>query len=53
MLSSLLARYDNYKLGDFAPNHPFVQLGHDLLDIRLNLIIRRDCQCLVKANAPR
>lgn len=53
MLSSLLARYDNYELGDFAPNHPLVQLRHDLLDIGLNLIIRRDCPCLVKAVVPR
>ena len=39
MLSGLLARYDNDKLGDFATNHPFIELRHDLLDISLHLVI--------------
>lgn len=44
MLASLLARNDNDKLGDLAPIHPLLQLTHDLLDIRLDLVIGSHCE---------
>ena len=39
MLASLFARNDNDKLGDLAPIHPLLQLTHDLLDVRLDLVV--------------
>jgi len=44
MLASLLARNDNDKLGDLAPIHPLLQLTHDLLDVRLDLVIGSHCE---------
>ena len=38
---------DNDKLGDLAAYHPLVELGHDLLDICLYLVIGRDWEMLV------
>ena len=44
MLASLLACDDNNKLGDLAPIHPLLQLTHDLLDVRLDLVIGSHCE---------
>ena len=42
MFASLLARDDNYQFRDLAARHPFVELGHDLLDVCFDLIIGSD-----------
>lgn len=42
MLACVFVRDDNDKLGDLATNHPLVQLGHDLLDVGLDLVVGRD-----------
>lgn len=42
MLSSLSARNHDHELGDLAARHPFVELGHNLVDVGFNLIIRGD-----------
>lgn len=33
---------DDDELGDLAADHPLVELGHDLLDVGLYLVIGRD-----------
>lgn len=33
--------YD-HQLGDFAPDHPFVELRHDLFDVGFDLVIGGD-----------
>lgn len=38
---------DDDKLGDLAAYHPLVELGHDLLDVCLYLVIGRDWVMLV------
>lgn len=53
MLSGLFVGDDNNQFRDFAPRHPFVQLRHDLLDIRLDLIIGRDCCHVREASEKR
>ena len=30
------------ELGDFAADHPFVELGHDFFDVRFDLVVRCD-----------
>lgn len=42
MLPRLLARDDHYKLGYLPPNHPLVQLRHDLLNVGFDLVVGRD-----------
>lgn len=42
MLARLLVSDDDYKLADLAMHHPPVELGHDLLDVCLHLIVGRD-----------
>ena len=43
MLTGLLTGDNDDKFRDFTARHPFVELGHDLLDIGFDLIIRGDC----------
>jgi hypothetical protein len=45
VLSCLFARDDNHEFRNLATVHPFFQLSHDLLDIRLDLIVGRDHHC--------
>lgn len=33
---------DDDELGDLAADHPLIELGHDLLDVGLYLVIGRD-----------
>jgi len=42
MLSGLFARNHDYELRDLAASHPFVELGHDPIDVGFDLIIRGD-----------
>lgn len=39
MFASFLVGYHHHKLGDLATRHPFVQLRHDLLNIRFYLVV--------------
>lgn len=41
MLSSLLARHNNDQLTDLALLHPPAQLAHNLLHVRLHLVVTR------------
>lgn len=41
MFTCLFTCDDHHKLGDLALHHPFVQLRHDLLDVTLDLVVRR------------
>lgn len=43
MLSRLFAGDDNDEFRDLATIHPLFQLGHDLLDVCLYLIVGGDC----------
>lgn len=43
MFTGLLARDNYHKLRDLSPLHPFLQLRHDLLDVRFDLVIGRNC----------
>lgn len=45
VLASIFASYHHHELRDLAPNHPLVQLAHDLLDICFDLVIRGDQHC--------
>lgn len=45
VFARLLARDDDYQLGDFAAVHPLFELRHDLLDVGLDLIVGRDHHC--------
>ena len=42
MVASLFVGNYDHQLRDLATEHPFIELGHDLLDICPDLIIRRD-----------
>ena len=42
VLCSLFAGDHHHQLRDLASRHPFVKLGHDLVDIGLDLIVRGD-----------
>ena len=42
VLASVLVGDDDDELGDLAADHPLVQLGHDLLDVGLDLVVRGD-----------
>ena len=39
MLAGFLAGDDNDELGDLATVHPLFELRHDLLDVRLDLVV--------------
>jgi hypothetical protein len=39
VLTSLLAGDDDDELGNLAPVHPVLELRHDLLDVRLDLVV--------------
>lgn len=39
MVASLLVRDHHNEFGDLPTNHPFVELGHDLLNISFDLVI--------------
>ncbi len=39
----LVGDYDD-ELGDFAADHPLVELGHDFLDVGLDLVVGGDCR---------
>lgn len=43
MLAGLLASDNHDKLGDFAAVHPLFELRHDLLDVRLDLVVGGHC----------
>ena len=42
VLARVLVRDDDDKLRDLAADHPLVQLRHDLLDVRLDLVVGRN-----------
>jgi hypothetical protein len=44
VLASLFARDDYDKFGYLAAVHPFFQLGHDLFDVRLDLVVGGNCR---------
>lgn len=43
MVASLFVCNDDDEFGDFTARHPFIELGHDLFDVRFDLIVARDC----------
>lgn len=43
MFAGLLARDNYHKLRDLSSLHPFLQLGHDLLDVGFDLVVGRNC----------
>jgi hypothetical protein len=45
VLTALFAGDDDDEFGYFASVHPVLELRHDLLDIRLDLIIGSNCVC--------
>ena len=42
VFAGILVRNDDDKLRYFTANHPFVELAHDFLNIRLDLVVGRD-----------
>lgn len=42
MFAGLFVRDDYDELRDFTANHPFVKLGHNLLEVRFDLVVGRD-----------
>lgn len=42
VLARVLVGYDNHQLGNLAAHHPLVELRHDLLDVRLDLVVGGD-----------
>ena len=42
VLAGLFAAYDDDEFGDLAAGHPFVELGHDFLDVGPDLVVRAD-----------
>lgn len=44
VLACLFAGDDNDQLRDLAAVHPFFKLRHDLLDVRLDLVVGGDCK---------
>lgn len=42
VLAGVLVGDDDDELGDFAANHPFVELAHDFLDVGFDLVVGRD-----------
>jgi hypothetical protein len=40
MLAGIFTCNNDDELGDLSADHPFVELGHDFLDISLDLIVR-------------
>lgn len=42
ILAGLLARDDNDEFRDLPARHPFVELGHDFLDVGLDLVVGGD-----------
>jgi hypothetical protein len=50
-LACVLVGDDNDELGDLTTDHPLVQLRHDLLYVRLDLIIRRDYIAIRKSGS--
>lgn len=43
VLAGLFVGNDNHQFGDLPAAHPLVQLGHDLFDVRFDLVIGGDC----------
>lgn len=43
MFAGLLAGDDNNELCNFAAVHPLLELGHDLFDVRLDLVVGSHC----------
>lgn len=43
MFTGLLARDNYHKLRNLSSLHPFLQLGHDLLDVGFDLVVGRNC----------
>lgn len=42
VFAGFFARDDYDEFGDFAADHPFIELGHDLLDVRFDLVVGCD-----------
>lgn len=42
MFAGVFVGDDDDELGDFAANHPFVELAHDFLDVSFDLVIGGD-----------
>jgi hypothetical protein len=42
VLACVFVGDDDDELGDFAANHPFVELAHDFLDVGFDLVVGRD-----------
>lgn len=42
VLAGIFVGDDDDELGDFAANHPLVELAHDFLDIGFDLVVGRD-----------
>lgn len=40
VLAGIFARYHHHKFRDLASDHPLIQLAHDFLNIRLDLVVR-------------
>jgi len=45
MLARIFAGYDDYELRDLATDHPFVELGHNFLNVGFDLVVRGDKHC--------
>lgn len=43
MFASFFTGDNNNKLRDLATSHPLVELGHDLLDVGFDLVVRGNC----------
>jgi hypothetical protein len=39
VLARVFTRYDHDELRDLAADHPFIELSHDFLDIRFDLVV--------------
>lgn len=42
VLAGVVVCDDDDELGDFAADHPFVELAHDFLDVRFDLVVGRN-----------
>ena len=49
MLACIFICDDDDELGDLAADHPLVELGHDLFDVGLYLVIGRDLAVLANS----
>lgn len=42
MLPGIFTRNNHHQFRDLATDHPFVELGHDFLDVGFDLVVGRD-----------